>query len=677
MQFLFPAFLFALAVLAIPVIIHLFHFRRFKKVYFTNVRFLKEVKEETSARSRLRNLLVLLMRLLAVACLVFAFAQPFIPQDDAEVQQGNKAVSLFIDNSFSMQALSQDVPLVEKAKQRAREIVQAYAPTDEFQILTNDFEGRHQRVVSKEDALALIDEIEPGPAVRQLSEVLTRQQQALTTSEAANEVIYQISDFQRNITDIESVSDTTVEINLVPLQAVQEKNISIDSAWFINPVPMPNQPNPLVVRVRNLTGAAAENVRLSMRYEGENKPVGTLTVPAESSVVDTINISIQRTGWHEARLNITDFPIQFDDNYHIAFNVKEQIRVLSINEQSPNRYLTAAFQGINNFDIDNLASQALDYSQIGNYDLIVINDLRAVSSGLGFELQQYVKDGGNLLVFPNRNAELSSYRSFLTGFPANELEQFEERPRQVGQINTDAFVFNDVFENRSANLKLPSTLGNFKLSKYANRGEEPLLTFRDGSVLLARYQNGQGNLYLSAAPLSEDFNDLVSNGEVFVPMLFKMAVSSRQGQQLSYTIGQDGTMTAPHDATSSEIVYKLQGEAEEFIPEQRIIGSKVYLTAGQQVEEAGYYNLFLQLEKPLATYAFNYDRRESDLNYYSPDELASYVGPLVNLINVADNAVLTATIEERSQGIPLWRWCLILALVFLGAEVLLLRFWKV
>lgn len=677
MQFLFPAFLFALAALAIPVIIHLFHFRRFKKVYFTNVRFLKEVKEETSARSRLRNLLVLLMRLLAVAFLVFAFAQPFIPQEDAEVQQGNKAVSLFIDNSFSMQALSQDVPLVEKAKQRAREIVEAYAPTDEFQILTNNFEGRHQRMVSQEDALALIDEIEPGPAVRQLSEVLTRQRQALSTAEADNEVAYHISDFQRNITDIEAVSDTTLELNLVPLQAVQEKNISIDSAWFTNPVPMPNQPNPLVVRVRNLTEAAAENVRLSIRYEGENKPVGTLTVPAESSVVDTVNISIQRTGWHEARLNITDFPIQFDDNYHIAFNVKEQIRVLAINEQQPNRFLTAAFQGINNFKIDNLPSQALDYSQFGSYDMIVLNDLRTVSSGLGFELRQYVQDGGNLLVFPSRNADVGTYRSFLTGFPANELQQFEERPRQVGQINTDAFVFNDVFENRSANLKLPATQGNFSLSNFANRGEEPLLTYRDGSVLLARYQNGQGNLYLSAAPLSDEYNDLVRNGEIFVPMLFKMSVSSRQGQQLSYTIGQDATIVAPHDATSSDIVYKLQGEAEEFIPEQRIIGAKVYLTVGQQVDEAGYYDLFLQPENPLGTYAFNYDRRESDLDYYSPDELAEYVGPLANLINVADNAVLTATIEERSQGIPLWRWCLILALVFLGVEVLLLRFWEV
>jgi len=150
---------------AIPIIIHLFFFRRFKKVYFTNVKFLKEVKEETSARRKLRNLLVLLMRLLAIAMLVFAFAQPFIPQSE-EVQKGNKSVSIFIDNSFSMNALSSDTKLIEKAKQRAREVVNAYAVEDEFQILTNDFEGRHQRMVSREDALALIDEVQSTPSVK-------------------------------------------------------------------------------------------------------------------------------------------------------------------------------------------------------------------------------------------------------------------------------------------------------------------------------------------------------------------------------------------------------------------------------------------------------------------------------------------------------------------------------
>jgi Na+/H+ antiporter NhaD/arsenite permease-like protein len=103
MQFLYPLFLTALAALAIPVIIHLFYFRRFKKVYFTNVRFLKNVKEETSARRKVRDLLVLLARMFALAFLVLGFAQPFIGGDD-EVQVGNQSISIFIDNSFSMGA---------------------------------------------------------------------------------------------------------------------------------------------------------------------------------------------------------------------------------------------------------------------------------------------------------------------------------------------------------------------------------------------------------------------------------------------------------------------------------------------------------------------------------------------------------------------------------------------
>lgn len=676
MQFLFPTFLFAMAALAIPIIIHLFYFRRFKKVYFTNVRFLKEVKEETSARSRLRNLLVLLMRLGAVAFLVLAFAQPFIPARDAEVRKGNKAVSIFIDNSFSMQALSQDVPLIDKAKQRAREAVEAFAPDDEFQILTNDFEGRHQRLVGRDDALALIDEVKVSPAVRELSQVLARQKQALNTAGTANHLAYIISDFQRNITDIANFADSTLELNLIPLQAVQERNISVDSAWFIAPVPMAGQANPIVVKVRNLTEEDAENIRLTIRYEGETKPVGTLSIPAGASVLDTANIPIQRTGWHEAELAITDYPVQFDDRYFVAFNVKEEINVLSINESQPNRYLASAFAGMANFKLTNLLSQGLDYSQFSNYELIIANELANISSGLAFELKQYVENGGNLLVFPSRNANIASYRSFLSAFPANELQRFEEQARNVGDVNTEEFVFSDVFENKSANLKLPATTGNFRLTEYGNRREERLLTYRDGGAYLAKYRIGEGQVYLCAAPLDENFNNLVRNGEIFIPMLYKMAISAGQGQRVAYTIGRDETITARHLATSSDIVYKLQGQAEEFIPEQRIIGSKVFLNVNNQVQDAGYYTLFLNRDNPLGKYAFNYDRKESILEYYTPGALAEFAGPLANVIDVSDNALLTAQIEEQSQGISLWRWCLILALLFLGAEVLLLRFWR-
>lgn len=675
MQFLYPAFLFALLSLAIPVIIHLFYFRRFKKVYFSNVRFLKEIKEETSSRSRLRNLIVLAMRLLALLFLVLAFAQPFIPQD-VEVKQGAKAVSIFVDNSFSMSALSQDVPLVDRAKQRAREIVEAYSVEDLFQILTNDFEGRHQRLVSREDALALIDEIGVSPAVRELSKVLARQEQTLNSGKYTNQVAYIISDFQRNITDIGNYADSTFEINLVPLQSVQERNISIDTAWFETPVQLLNQTDQLVVRVSNYSGENAENIRLSLQYEGQSKPVGELSVPANSTVSDTVPFTILRTGWHEARLQLTDYPVQFDDSYFLAFNVAEKIKVLNIYENTPNRYLESAFAGISYFEAKSSPSRSLDYSRFAENQLIVVDGLRSISSGLAAELLQYARRGGNVLVFPAKDADLMSYRSFLTAFPANELMAFENTERQVGSINTQEFVFNDVFENAGANLKLPVTKGNFKFTNYNNRKEEQLLSYRDGSSFLSKYPVERGHLYICAAPMDESINNLPLNGEIFIPMLYKMALSSGQKRPIAYTLGVDEVVSADHRTTSTEMVYKLKGLGEEFIPQQRIVGSTVFLTLNEEVKEAGFYQLFMQSDTILQKLAFNYNRKESELDYYNPTDLQAWVGDNAKVIDINDNTVLTAKIEERSKGVTLWRWCVILALLFLAAEVLLLRFWK-
>ncbi len=676
MQFLYPTFLFALFALAIPIIIHLFFFRRFKKVYFTNVRFLKEVKEETSARQRLRNLLVLLMRLLAVAALVFAFAQPFIPQD-SEVKKGAKSVSVFIDNSFSMSALSQDVPLVEKAKQRAREIVNAYQVEDRFQVLTNDFEGRHQLLVSKEDALTLIDEVSISPSVKEISKVLTRQQQALNSGASDNKTAYVISDFQKNISDFENFQDTTLEVNLVSLQPIQERNISIDSCWFDAPVQMINQTNTLIISVKNHSDQDVENIRLSLRHEGQVKPVGTLSIPALSSVTDTVNITILRTGWHEAELNITDYPVQFDDKYYFTFNVAEEIKILVINELAENKYLDATFKGVDYFTIVNQSSGNLDYSAFSDYHLIVTNGLNAFSTGLSSELKQFAENGGNVLVFPSASLNKSSYNSFLSSLRANELQAFDNRERKVSVMNTEEFVFNDVFENKSANLKLPVSQANYSLSKFSSRVEEPLLSYRDGSTYLAKYKNKQGHLYLCTSPLDEEYNNLVRSGEIFIPMLYKMAISTAKEKQIAYTIGRDELIEADNSISGADLVYKIKGAEEEFIPEQAVIGPNVLLGINGQITQAGFYDLFLKEGEVLSKYAFNYDRKESEMAHLNNDDLRNLAGDYLNVIENTAVASLTPIIGERSHGIVLWRWCLILALIFLGLETLLLRVWRV
>ena len=164
MKFVHPEILWALSALAIPIIVHLFNFRRFKKVLFSNVAFLKEIKQETQSKSKLKHLLILFARLLALACIVLAFAQPYLPGASQNQVAGDRAVSIFLDNSFSMQSENQDGPLLELAKNKAIEIASSYSPTDKFQLLTCDFEGRHQRLVSREEVIDLIQEVQISPS---------------------------------------------------------------------------------------------------------------------------------------------------------------------------------------------------------------------------------------------------------------------------------------------------------------------------------------------------------------------------------------------------------------------------------------------------------------------------------------------------------------------------------
>ncbi len=673
MQFLYPSFLWALLAIAIPIIIHLFFFRRFKKVYFTNVKYLEEIKEETSSRNKLKNLLILLSRILAICGLVFAFAQPFIPQGDT-VKKGNNAVSVFVDNSFSMNALQNEVPLIDIAKEKARQIIKAYSEEDKFQVLTHSFEGRHQRLVSKEDALSLVEEIEITPSVRELSKVVNRQKQAINLKEE-NEILYLISDFQKSVNDLNQFEDTIAELNLLPLQAVQEKNVSLDSVWLESPVPMINQANKLLVKITNHSDEAVEGIRFSMLKDGQEKPEGTFNIPARTSVNDTINLSLLKAGWHKAELKLSDYPVQFDDRYFIALNVPEDIKVLAINNNIDNRYLTALFQGLNLYNLTNQNQNRVDYSKIKEYDLVILNDLTEISSGLASELDNYIINGGNVIMFPGEFASTNSYNNFLNNLSANNLKSIQEEKKTVSSLNEEEFIFKDVYEYVGRNITLPTTNKSFELTNYQSRAQESLLRYRDGTNYLVKYVRGDGHLYLCTSPLKSELNDLVLNAEIFVPMLYKMAIAATQTQKISYTIGDDEVIQAENKISNGDMVYTIKG-VEEFIPGQTNLGNKILLNVNNQIASDGFYSLGLDNES-ISDLAFNYDRKESNLEVSSADDLESLANKSnINLLDASLKADFSTYINEKDKGIVLWRWCLILALIFLAIETLLLRLWS-
>ena len=671
MNFLYPAFLSALALLAVPIIIHLFNFRRYKTVYFSSVKFLKEVKEETAVKSNVKHWLTLIARLLAVLFLVLAFAQPVIPVGKAnDGASGPRAISVYIDNSFSMNALDDEETLLNRAQRKAGEIAQAFDQNDRFQLLTNELNGRQQRFYNKEAFVAMVDEIELSATARKLNDIQMVQKRTFDDEDLNRNLSFWISDFQKNM--VEVVPDTSISLTLLPLQPLRDQNVYIDSSWSDKPIFHLNQPNTLFVRLINDGEEDLKSSRLTLRINEEVKAIADFSVEANSSAIDTVNFSIRQPGWKSLQLSINDYPVTFDDQYYMTFNIVEQVSVLSINELEESKYLSALYNNADKFVFNSQMVNQLDYSALRNYSLIVLNNLEEIPSGLASQLQQFIESGGAVLIFPSANAALSSYNNFLTVLDANKITGLSDAVSPIKYLNAEHEIFNDVFEKIPNNLSLPEAKIHFTLSKQVRSSRQPLLQFKDRSSFLESYDFGLGKLYLCVTPLEEGASDFPAHA-LFVPLLYKMALSGGSARKSAYTLGQDQVVEATNRFQESDNIYKMKGSATEFIPRQKTIGPKVLLSLGDEVRHDGIYQIYSTDQDQFEPVALNYDRAESKLDYYESKELKEMFGDYGVRILDAVKESITPFVQEIDKGIVLWKVCLILALIFIGAEVLFLR----
>ena len=181
-------------------------------------------------------------------------------------------------------------------------------------------------------------------------------------------------------------------------------------------------------------------------------------------------------------------------------------------------------------------------------------------------------------------------------------------------------------------------------------------------------------IFVCASPLNTDISDLVTNAEVFVPMIYKMALSKVKKDKLAYTIGRDNTIELTRMA-NEEPVYKIKGKSE-FIPGITNLGKQIMLDIKGQVKEAGYYGLSLD-NKEIKRLAFNYNRRESNLEVNTVSELEDEVKTSnINIITEGEQKGLNQYIGENNKGMLLWKWFVIASLLFLLLESLIIRFVK-
>lgn len=682
MSFVFPSFLYALFAISIPIIIHLFNFRKYKTVYFTNVKFLRELKQESQSKSRLKELLILAARILAITCLVLAFAQPVLLDKDTKVRTGDKAIGIYIDNSFSMEGLNKNGTLLSDAKKRANEIVNAFGNADRFMLLTNDFEGKHQRLLSKEEIVDAIADVKISAAVKPLSLVIKRQNDFLKSSKAKDLRQFIIGDFQKSVSDFNNLSaDTLINTTLIPLSANNNNNVYIDSCWFETPVQQKGIIQKLNIRVWNKSNQPIENGTIKLFINKQQVALASYNADANSKAETKMTFECKTEGFNFCSLKIEDYPIVFDDELYFAFNSKPNINTLIINgiNSKSGTHFKTLMQNDSLFSFHENNEQAIDYALFANANLIVLNEIENFSSGMIAELMKYADNGGYLAIVPSTKMNTQNYNDFFKTLSLPFITDLDTSRLKVEKTDFKTGFYEGVFDKIDERMDLPVVRKHYTFNLSSKNNIKSVLKLNNSETWLGELPYKNARIYIFSSALDESFTNFCKHA-LFVPTIYKMAINSLKPTPLYYYTQSNSVISLNALKEKSNEPLHLTEISNKFdiIPEMRVNNNRLNVYTQNQIANPGFFKL-THKGTELQALAFNYNRLESGLEFFTNEDIEKSIGEN-NLISfkslVASEKTLTASVAEISGNVKLWKLFIIFALAFIAIEIALIRFLK-
>ncbi|MCU0418907.1 MAG: BatA domain-containing protein [Cyclobacteriaceae bacterium] len=656
MNFVFPGFLWALPVLAIPIIVHLFNFRKTTKIFFSNTRLLRQVKEETTQKRKLKQYLVLAARLLFLFFLVMAFAQPFLPA--REERPAGRNITIYLDNSFSLSApAGENLRGLDEAIAKVREIIQVFPLETRYCLITNDFAPFSNSFKTRAELDDLLSQMRLSPLSRGQAEILQR-------VPAESRDVFWVSDFQKS-TLAPAPPDSTLFIQLVPVALQRVGNVLVDTVYLENPLVVSGERNRIHVRFRNDGDKAIDALVAKLTLNEVQAATATLAIPAKGTAETEFDIASELPQRNTARISFNDFAVPFDNEFYFTLNFSERIRVSEISTTEAPTAIEKVYGNRDLFRVRSFQTGNVDYSWVSQSDWVVLNGVDKPDAALVAALTAYVANNGSLLLIPGTSPDIPTYQQLLSLPALKKVEGAAAAELQTPDYKNP--MFQNVFEERVTNLKMPMAK---KLLDWGN-DRSALLAWRDGSPFLSSV----GRRYVMASPLTAGFSDFSAHA-LFVPVMYRLAAwGKRQEQQPYYAMG-DHTITITADSLEGEEPVRLSG-ALEMIPPQRRSAGRVVLEIPKFSMGTGYYYVLYQRDT-LDQLAFNLLPQESRLATYTAAEVKEQMG---GGKNIAPFDALTAEafaddLKSKYQGRPLWKYMIIAALLFLLAEVALLRMLK-
>jgi hypothetical protein len=660
MNFLYPQFLFGLFALAIPVIIHLFNFRRTKKVYFSNLKFLKKVKEASSSKLKLKHYLILLSRLLFIFLLVCAFAQPFIPSTNEGFT--SKKVIIYLDNSFSMSNnADENLTAFDLSLSHIDKLIKLYPSSTQYRLITNDFKATSNNFKSGDEISDLLTEESLSGVRRTGEEILNRMD---LEDEIESLDIFWFSDFQISTLGNKSLLiDSLFDVNIVPLSFTSIDNVYFDSLYLDNPFTIGDQSVKMNIIITNRGKEVKNDLNIKVFVNEKQATTALIDIEPNDKYEMSFDLTFDPNSVSKGKISIEEYPVTFDNDLYFVINKQKQINILEIYQNREEKYIQNVYGNQKLFDFNSYSVGNLDYNLLNAADLVIVNGLSDIEPSFAAALNKRFEAGGHILIIPSGTPNMADYQQL------NRLQNISLTDNQLQSplANPDLSnpFFANIFEESRLDFAMPKVTPVINLPRDRNA----LLKLQNGDAFLSELNKG---FYVMSSPLISDFSGL-PNHALFVPIMYRMAANSTGGLgRLFYFVDED-FITFKNDSIVADNVFKLANEKSELIPLQRIKGDEVLMEIPKYSLEAGFYDLVFA-NKKITTLAFNNSPKESDLRQLQESEFGKFFKGNVEVITAVDDIDFGKAIKNKYIGQPLWKYAILLALLFLLIEVLLIRF---
>jgi len=676
MSFLYPNFLWAFSLLGVPILIYILNLRSYKTVYFSNVAFLSQLKKETNSRVQIRNLLILILRLLALSALILAFANPvFQKNTNYELTKKPKKI-IYIDNSMSMTAKAKSGTLLDYAKKMVSREIGESANGTNF-ILWTDSDYQNFNILNKKEILKQINLLEPTAKSISFSSILKKNRKILFDSTQDYQfTVY--SDLQKSYFNFEKIDEFPKQtIQFIKFSSEKIENISIDSIWTDDITHLPLQNEILHIRLRNYGDKFRQNINIKLFLKDSLQAFTNISINPNSFKDVKFSYTNPISGGIEGKLSINDYQLMYDNQFYFSYFIKDKINVKYYNPTSYKSFIPSFYGNTAFFKFEKLTKSQLSNSSLENADLIILENIARIDKYLKIKIDEWLRQGINIALIPPTTSDINSYNTLLSDYGNGKFISVDTTKEIIEKIDFQHPIFRSAIKKIEKNLNLP-----FVKSKYIYQSSNPkeisLLSFSE-SAAVQEISTLAGKIYLFCFTLSNGNTDLESN-PIISPLFFNMSFVNLQSNFQYLRINENMTFTAPlRLAKNEETVLSVKSlyNKTEFIPQwQTNYSGQLFINLRDNINSIGQYSL-REKNKSIFAFSVNLQKEESSQVFWDKEKLRNlFKEKQWTNAKILESSLIESKQVKTEMPNQYWYYFVLAAFVFIVLESLVIKFSK-